>query len=82
MSGSPDLELLRWAARENRILITHDKKTMSRWVKHCLKRREKIAGVIIVPKRMAVGRVISDLELMLECFSPAELTGQIKYLPL
>jgi hypothetical protein len=82
MSGFPDLELLRWAARENRVMVTHDKKTMTHWVKDCLKKRERIAGVIIVPKQMAIGRAISDLEIMLECLSPAELKDRIEYLPL
>ena len=82
MSGFPDLELLRWAAQENRIIITHDRETMIGDAMLCLNQGERMSGVILVPNQMAIGRAIEDLELMLECYSPAELTGQIKYLPL
>ena len=82
MSGFPDLELLRWAAEENRIIITHDRETMIPYAKYFLKRGAPMAGVILVPEQMAIGRAINDLEMMLECHSPAELAGQIKYLPI
>ena len=82
MSGFADLELLRWAAQENRIIVTHDIKTMIPAAKYRLKIGEPMAGMILVPKRMAIGHAISDLELMVECESQAELKNQIKYLPL
>ncbi len=82
MSGFPDLELLRWAAKENRIIVTHDRETMIRDAMHCLKIGERIAGLIFVPDQLAIGHAISDLELIVECLSPAELTEQIKYLPI
>jgi hypothetical protein len=37
LSGFPDLELLRWAAQENRIIVTHDKKTMIPDAENCLR---------------------------------------------
>jgi hypothetical protein len=82
MSGFPDLDLLRWAARENRIIVTHDRETMIPYAQHCLRIGEPMAGVIFVPEQMAIGRAISDLELMIECLSPAELIDQIKYVPI
>ncbi len=82
MSGFPDLELLRWAAMENRIIITHDKKTMIPDAEHLLRLGEPMAGVILVPKRMAIGRAINDLELTIECRSQTEMRDRIEYLPL
>ena len=28
LAGTPDIELLRWAAQETRTIVTHDQKTM------------------------------------------------------
>ena len=82
MSGYSDLELLKWAAPENRIIVTHDKKTMIPQAEHRLKIREPMAGLIFVPRKMKVGSAISDLEIMVECSSQSELTNRIERLPL
>ncbi|HYK19172.1 MAG TPA: DUF5615 family PIN-like protein [Pyrinomonadaceae bacterium] len=82
MSGLPDLDLLRWAAQENRIIVTHDIQTMIPDAEYCLRMGEPMAGVIFVPQQMPIGRAISDLELMVECQSPTELMNRIEYLPL
>ena len=82
MAGFRDVELLRWAAQENRIIITHDRKTMIPDAEHCVRIGEPMAGVIFVPKRMAIGREINDLEITVECRSQTEMRDQIEYLPL
>lgn len=82
MSGFTDLELLRWAAQENRIIVTHDKKTMIPDAQHCVRIGESMAGIIFVPKQMAIGRAISDLEIAVECLSQTEIRDRIEYLPL
>ena len=82
MSGSPDLELLRWAAVENRIIVTHDKKTLIPDAKHCVRLGEPMAGVIFIRKQMAIGRAISDLELTVACLSETDMKDRIEYLPL
>lgn len=45
MSGFSDLELLRWAAQENRIIVTHDIKTMVPDAEQCLKIGEPMQGL-------------------------------------
>ena len=82
MSGSPDLELLRWAAMKTRIIVTHDKKTMIPYAQHLLRFGEPMAGVIFVPEQMAIGRAISDLELTVAGLSQTEMRNRIEYLPL
>jgi len=82
MSGLPDLELLRWAAVENRVMVTHDKKTMIPDAEYLLKIGEPMAGLIYIPRSMKVGGAIRDLEIMVECHYEAELKDRIEYLPL
>lgn len=81
MGGFPDLELLHWAAQEQRTIITHDKQTMTKYANHCLKLGQQMAGVIIIPNHLEIGRAVDDLEILVECLSSTELTDTIEYLP-
>lgn len=67
---------------ESRIIVTHDKNTMIPDAEHFLRLGEPMAGIIFVPKRMPIGRAISDLELAVACLSETEMRDRIEYLPL
>jgi len=82
LAGLPDTVLLRWAAQENRTILTHDIKTLIPDAIQLIVQCEPMAGVILVPQRLNMGLAISDLELLLEYFSQAELRDSIRYLPL
>lgn len=82
LAGTADIELLRWAARENRTMLTHDSRTMSHFAKQLLVQHEPMTGVIVVPKRLAIGAAIEDLELSVQCKSQSEMRGVIQRLPL
>lgn len=60
-----DPDILAWAARENRTVLTHDLRTMVPYAKRLVLLRQNMAGVILVPKRLAIGRAINDLEVLL-----------------
>jgi uncharacterized protein DUF5615 len=80
--GFKDLLLLRWADQNDRIILTHDTRTMRPDATQLLQRGETIAGLIVVPKKMAIGRAIEDLELMIACHSQPEFRDRIEHLPL
>lgn len=80
--GSKDPDLLRWAAENNRIILTHDIKTMPSDAGQLVQRGEPMAGVIAVPQTMAIGPAIDHLELVICCYSQAEFQYRIEYLPL
>lgn len=82
MSGATDQELLEWAASEARIIITHDANTMSQHANARLKEGRPMLGLIIVPDHLEIGRVIRDLEVIIECGTESDLRDQIHYLPL
>ena len=75
-----DHDILR--GLKDRIIVTHDKKTMIPDAKHCVRLGEPMAGVIFIPKQMAIGRAINDLELTIACLSETEMIDRIEYLPL
>ena len=82
LAGLADPELLRWAVREHRTILTHDVQTMPLDAEQLLTQGEPMAGVIVVPEKLAIGAAIADLELLLECLSQSDLRDQIMRLPL
>jgi hypothetical protein len=81
-AGVEDLALLRWAAENYRVILTHDIKTMIPYAKQLLQRGEPMSGVIAIPQTVPIGRAIEDLELVIACYSQAEFLGSIQHLPL
>jgi predicted nuclease of predicted toxin-antitoxin system len=83
LSGLDDPSILNWAAQEERILLTHDFKTMPQHVADALASGQNIAGVIVVPQSMPIGEAIQDIQLIAENCSPEEIKARmIVYLPL
>ena len=82
LAGTPDIELLRWAAQETRTIVTHDQKTMIPDAQKLIAQHESIAGVILVPNGMRIGAGIADLELSVLTQSQADMRDRIQRLPL
>jgi len=82
LASLPDRVILRWAAQADRTIMTHDISTMIPDANQLLVQGELMAGVILVPDQLAIGRAITDLELVLHCYSQAEMRNRIQYLPL
>ena len=82
LRGQPDSFLLSWALQENRTILTHDQKTMTKDAEELVARGQSMAGVIFVPDRMAIGSAIVDLELILLCYSQADMRDRAERLPL
>lgn len=77
-----DEDVLEWAARENRILLTHDRRTIPRFAYERLASGRKLAGVFIVPRKLGIGEAIQDLLLLTELSVNQEWECQILDLPL
>jgi hypothetical protein len=74
--------VLGWAAREGRIVLTHDISTL---VGHAVKRvaaGQRMPGVVAARSRDPVGSTIEDLVLLAECSFEREWEGQVRFLPL
>ena len=82
LAASPDPTLLKWAAREDRIILTHDISTMVPDANRLLRQGEPMAGVIFIPEQLAIGHAIRDLEVLLGCSSQSDLRDRVQYLPL
>lgn len=82
LSNTSDPDLLAWAAEHKRIVVTHDRRTMPYHATSRISRAEKIAGIIIVSRRLPVSQVINDLEIIVSCSEMIEWENIIKHLPL
>ncbi len=83
LRGTEDPEILAWAAGENRLLLTHDVRTVTRFAYERVARGEPMPpGVIEIPSRASVAEVIDDLVLVVTCSTPEDCRDQVIYLPL
>src|SRR5688572_16814565 len=82
LTSQPDPVLLKWAASKHRIIVTHDDRTMVPYAKQLVRRGEPMAGLILVPQSLGIGRAIDDLELIVECYSESDMRDRIERLPL
>jgi len=81
IAGLADREVLREAAREGRLLVTHDQKTMPRHFASFIE-TEKSPGVLIIPQHLSISMAVEDLVLIWACTDPDEWTNRIGFLPL
>jgi len=82
LSGADDPAVLEWAAREGRILVTHDVATMTRYAYERVRADEPMPGVFEVSRSVPVGLAIEEILLIIECSFEGEWEGQVRYLPL
>lgn len=82
VAGADDPTLLEWCAREERVLLTHDVRTVPGFVNERLQRGDHVAGVVIVPVNMTLNAMIEDLVYIVECTTTADWLDHIEFLPL
>jgi predicted nuclease of predicted toxin-antitoxin system len=61
---TPDPDILSWAAAEGRIVLSHDRNTMTGFASTRVKAGEPMPGLFIVDRLASFGRVLNDLEAM------------------
>ena len=82
LSGLPDEDVLTWAAREGRVLMTHDAATMTSAAYTRIGAGAPCPGVILIPQWLAVSIALEDLLLVVECSTPEDWVNQVRFLPL
>ena len=82
MQGKPDPEMLAWAAEQNRIVLTHDVRTL---VNDAYARVEKglpMPGVVKVDDQAPVGLLVDQLEILIEAGRPEDFDLQVFFIPM
>jgi Domain of unknown function (DUF5615) len=77
-----DPTVLEWCALEQRILLTHDVRTITKYAYARLEAGLAMPGVFEISKRLPIQAVLQDLELIAMCSLPEDWDGGVWYLPL
>jgi hypothetical protein len=77
----PDQDLLEIAARDGWIVVSHDRRTMTRHFRDRMAAGKTRPGLFIVPQALAMGEVIDSLLLVWMISELEEWRNTIVYLP-
>ena len=80
--GRGDAEVLEWAAREGRVLLTHDVTTMKQYVDERVAAGLPMPGVFEVSQQTPITQAIEEILLIADYSLEGEWEGQISFLPL
>ena len=81
LDGVPDPDVLAIAADQNRILVTHDLKTMPRHFGEFLMTGRTCPGVFLVSQYEAIGVIVTELVLIWAASDAEEWENRIVKLP-
>jgi hypothetical protein len=75
--GTPDPEVLAWAADENRVLITNDRNTMVGFAHQRVAAGETVPGLIVTTNEQSIGSAIDDVLLVAEYMPEEEIRERV-----
>lgn len=81
LANLSDTEVLAMAAREGRVLVTHDQRTMPRRFAEFIT-TETSPGLLIIPQHLSVAAAVEDLLLIWFATEEEEWINRICFLPL
>ena len=82
LRGMKDSALLELAAQQGRIIISHDRETMTRYFRDRVDSGKPTSGLFVIPQQpSAIGEVIESLLLVWAASRAEEWRNQIAYLP-
>lgn len=82
LAEADDDEVLDWAAREERLMLTHDVGTMTAAAWKRVRAGLPMPGLIEIGSRHPIGEAIEEVQLIVLASEPGELEGQVLFLPL
>lgn len=82
LAGRPDEEVLKAAAIEERLLVSHDINTMSAIFKRLRDAGETSFGLLLVPQSLPIGQAIEELELVCQATENQDWIGVMGFLPI
>jgi Domain of unknown function (DUF5615) len=82
LSGADDPTILRSAAEQGRVLLTHDVSTITKHAYERVRDGQPMPGILEVIRTLPIAAVIDDLLLLAECSADGEWEGQVLYWPL
>ena len=82
LSAADDPTILEWAAREGRVLLTHDVSTLTHCAYDRVRAGKPLPGVFEVSLDLPIQRAIEEILLLAQCSLDGEWESQVRYLPM
>ena len=82
LANTDDSVILEWASTQDRIVLTHDLRTMPNFAYERIGRQQKMPGLIAMRQDIHIGTAINDILLIIECMTVDELENGVLRLPL
>ena len=79
--GTTDPEVLLWAEREDRILISYDKNTMPGHLDNHLLRGNHSPGLLLVRDTVPLSQVVAHLAILAHASDPWEWADRMDFIP-
>ncbi len=80
--GAVDSVILEFAARNDRVVLTHDLSTMSDFAYERIGAGLPMPGVVVVPQELSIGQIVREVLLMVEESEEGEWEDVVLRLPL
>jgi hypothetical protein len=82
LAAAPDPTILEWAATNDRVLLTHDRRTVPPFAYARVAAGQHMPGVFLVSDDLPTGQAIDEILVAVHCLSPDECKDVVKYFPL
>jgi hypothetical protein len=82
LAAAPDPMILEWAATHDRVLLTHDRRTIPSFAYARVAAGQCMPGVFLVSDFMPIGQAIDEILLAVHCLSSDECKDIVKYFPM
>jgi len=80
-SGTQDPDLLVWAEREGRLIVTNDRKTMRPFLSQHLLAGRHSPGVLLIPTGYSFAQIVFALALVAYLGNPLTYQDDIRFMP-
>jgi Domain of unknown function (DUF5615) len=81
IEGTGDPEILERAASQNRVLVSHDRRTMLHHFRNRLAAGKFSPGLLVVSQNAQIRPVVEAILVLWSVSDPAELRDQVYHLP-
>ncbi len=82
MYQAPDPQVLEWAARVNRIVLTHDVQTLVGDAYTRIEQGLPMPGVILIPSTLGIGLALDELEVAIGAGKPEDFSDRVTFIPI
>jgi hypothetical protein len=82
VAGQDDPTVLAWAVQEDRVLLTHDVRIITKYAYERTAAGLPMSGVFEIKRTVPIAIAIDEILILAECSEQGEWGGQVRYLPL